>query len=86
MTHRMMNVALMTSNDDIESSSSRTTTTTTMTTTKKRQSGRRKLYTAGISNEKLTCFKVADLMNDNCRWLFFSVANVYVNSMAIMSL
>ena len=59
MTHRMMNVALMTSNDDIESSSS-------TTTTKKRQSGK-KLYTAGILNEKLTIFHIkvfAFLMNN----------------------
>jgi hypothetical protein len=49
MTHRMMNVGLMTSNDDIESSSS-------TTTWKKRQSEGKKLYTAGILNEKLTFF------------------------------
>jgi hypothetical protein len=47
MTHRMMNVGLMTSNDDIESSSS-------TTTWKKRQSEGKKLYTAGILNGKLT--------------------------------
>lgn len=48
MTHRMMNVGLMTSNDDIESSSS-------TTTTRKRQS-EKELHTAGILNEKLTFF------------------------------
>lgn len=53
MTHCMMNVGLMTSNDDIESSSSSTTTTTR----KKTIGTRRKIfYTAGILNEKLTCF------------------------------
>lgn len=59
MTHRMMNVGLMTSNDDIESSSS--------TTTRKKQSETKKIQTAGILNEKLTIFffdQVFSLIND----------------------
>lgn len=63
MTHRMMmNVALMASNDDIESSSSS-------------QATRKGFDTAGILNEKLTCFELVCLLDDRCQSVFCRSVN-----------
>lgn len=68
MTHCMMNVALMTSNDDIESSSSRTTTNQ-----KTIRKTRTFFYTAGILNEKLTCSQEMFRTNERARIYFVTI-------------